>query len=247
MCDCPKHLLKGWAGWTVPAQSSARYAPDGDWVDLSHPLDEKTPRVPFFPPPEIKRVRSLPQHLINVTQMSMIVHTGTHIDAPIHLFEDAPPMQDVPLERLSGTGYILPIDTQGGYFIEPSHLESAGDKIQAGDILLLNTGTHKLVHTDAYEDHPSLSVAAAQWLVERGIKLLGVDFPTPDNAVQRRDDSFDYPVHRQLLGNGVLIAEHVTNLDALSGQRVEVMCAALNITHSDGAPVRLLARPIAEH
>src|SRR5690606_8574639 len=97
MCDSPKHLTKGWLGWKVPERSTARYSPTGEWVDLSHPLDATVPRVPFFPAPEVRRIRSLPEHLINVTQFSMVVHTGTHVDAPIHLFEDAPPMQGVPL------------------------------------------------------------------------------------------------------------------------------------------------------
>jgi len=246
MCDHPEQLVTGWAGWVPPAQSRARYKPLGDWLDLSHPIDERTPRVAFFPPPQVKRLRSLPEDRLNVTQMSMVVHIGTHVDAPIHLFGDASAMQEIPLERLTGAGYVLPVDIPGSGLIEPVHLEAARGKISAGEILLLNTGIHRLAYSDAYEDHPALSLAAAQWLVDQGIKMIAVDFATPDTAVMHRDASFDYPIHRQLLGHGVLIAEHVTNLDALNAQRVEIMCAALNLTHADGAPVRLMARSIID-
>jgi len=73
-----------------------------------------------------------------------------------------------------------------------------------------------------------------------------VDFITPDLAVNRRPPEFRWPVHHILLSQGVLIAENLTNLRALSGQRVEVMFLALNIEGADGAPARVVARPAAD-
>jgi len=99
------------------------------------------------------------------------------------------------------------------------------------------------VNTDRYEEHSFLSPQAADWLVARGAKIVGVDYSTPDMAPHYRPKDFDFPVHHTLLRNGVLIAEHMTNLSALAGQRVEVMFLALNIAGSDGAPARVVARP----
>jgi len=116
--------------------------------------------------------------------------------------------------------------------------------VQAGDIVLLDTGWAQYVNTERYEDHPSLSAAAAQWLVDHRVKMLGVDFSTPDLTIHKRPEDFDWPVHHILLAHGILIAEHVTNLGALSNQRAEILFLALPLAGSDGSPARALARPI---
>jgi kynurenine formamidase len=71
-----------------------------------------------------------------------------------------------------------------------------------------------------------------------------VDYSTPDLTAHRRPANFGFPVHHTLLGAGVLIAEHMTNLSGLAGRRAEVMFLAINIAGSDGAPARVVARPI---
>lgn len=248
MCDCPRVRGMGWKGWPRLRDASPRAAGErgvsGGWVDLSHPLNERMPRVPFFPEPRFERFFSIPAQQLNVTRMEMVVHTGTHVDSPRHFFQDGPAFEEIPIERLSGPGLILPIRLATGQDIDVEHLADAGSWLQPGDILILDTGSHLTVGSAAYDDHPALTLPAAQWVVDRGVKLLAVDTPTPDAAVKRRSEGFDYPIHRLLLSHGVLIAEHLTNLGSLSGRRVEVICSALNITGSDGAPARVLARAI---
>ena len=73
-------------------------------------------------------------------------------------------------------------------------------------------------------------------------KLLGVDFSTPDLTAHKRPSGFTWPVHQILLSQGVLVAEHLTNLGGLANQRVEAMFLAIPIAGSDGAPARVLAR-----
>lgn len=249
MCDCSFTRGVGWKGWrALPKRASPRER-DGtgamaSWVDLSHPLDSRMPRVPFFPKPEFERLYSIPEHQLNVTRMEMVVHTGTHVDSPRHFFNDGPAFEDIPLDRLSGPGIVWPVSVAPGCDVEPKHLVAAEALLQPGDILVLNTGSHRAAGSAAYDEHPSLTLSAAQWIVDHELKLLAVDTPTPDTAVNRRTKDFNYPVHRLLLAHGVLIAEHLTNLDSLSGRRVEVICNALNITGSDGAPARILARPL---
>jgi kynurenine formamidase len=213
-------------------------------MDLSHPMDANLPRVPFFPEPRFERFFSIPEHILNVTRMDMVVHMGTHVDSPRHFFEDGPAFEDVPLDRLSGQGLVWRVDLSPGEDIEPRHLEECAHLLRADDILLLNTGSHLNVGTASYDDHPALTVDAARWIVEHDVKLLGVDTPTPDTAVKRREKGFDYPVHRLLLSHGVLILEHLTNLGALNGRRVELICAALNIVGGDGAPARVVGRAL---
>lgn len=221
--------------------------PRGPWVDLSYPLSQRVPRADVFPEPSFRRVKSLPTDPLNVTEMQMVVHIGTHVDAPRHFFSDGPAFHDIPLERLSGPGVVVSATGKAaGQAIEPEDLEQAGAGIRSGDIVALHTGWSDYASSHSYHDHPYLSPAAAQWLVERGIKLLACDLPTPDLPTGRRPPGYDWPAHHILLSRGILISENVTGLAHLANQRVEFVFLALNIEDSDGAPARVLARPIGD-
>jgi kynurenine formamidase len=244
MCDSASKVSTGWRGWleVPPARLSSGA---GDWVDLTHPLGERVPRIPIIEPPRFPKVREKPKDPMNLTEMHMVVHTGTHVDAPNHFVADAPAMHEVPLDRLFGSGVVWRLEVKPLQVIEPADLIPLKPALEPGDILILDTGWPALVGTDRYHDHPSLSAAAADWLVEKRVKLLAVDFGTPDLPTHKRPAGFDWPVHHWLLGHGVVIAEQVANVRRLSGQRLDAMFLALNIEGSDGAPARVVARPAA--
>jgi kynurenine formamidase len=221
--------------------------PQGVWVDLSHPLSKSVPRATIFPEPSFRRVKSLPQDPINVTEMQMVVHIGTHVDAPRHFFMDGPAFHEIPLDRLTGPGVVVSImNKAAGDTIDIEDLERSSVEIRRGDIVALHTGWARHANSHAYHDHPHLSPIAAQWLADRGIKLLACDLPTPDLPIVRRPPHYNWPAHHIFLSRGILVAENVTNLDAFANRRVEFLFLALNIEDSDGAPARVLARPIAE-
>ncbi len=244
MCDSVNgDRYNGWRGWMKLPDASGLVG-KGPWTDLTWPLSPRVPRISSFPPPRIERIASMPEHPLNVTELSMIVHIGTHVDSPRHFFMDGPAFQDVPLDRLMGPGVVWRIDKPLYGMIEPDDLERMRPLVEPGDIVALDTDCAARVGTDDYGRHPSLSVAAAQWLVDHKVKLLAVDTPTPDIPVDRRPPDFDWPVHHVLLRDGVLVSEQVANLRPLAGQRVEFMFCPLNIEDGDGAPARVLARPL---
>ena len=246
MCDAPASPPTGWLGWQ-DLPPPATVAPTGPWLDLAHPLGPKMPRVAFFPEPRFEQIWQMPEQPINVTEMQMVVHTGTHIDAPRHFLADGPALDGIPLERLHGPGVVIAVDRGQEELVSAADLEAVADAVRPGDMVALHTGWWRKVGTEAYADHPSLAVDAAQWLVDRQIKMLLVDFPTPDLPVNRRPDGFAWPIHHTLLAHGVLICEHLTGHTDLIGPngrgRAEFVVNALNIEGSDGAPVRVLARP----
>lgn len=227
-----------WQGW----QSGATGNDPSPWIDLSHPLRADLPRIPFFPPARFERVMSMPRDPLNVTEIQMVCHFGTHIDAPCHFIPDGPSVDQLPLDRLCGGGVVWRLLCEPDGIIVPEMLEAARPALEADDIVLLDTGWASRFGTPEYDHHPSLDGAAAEWLVAHRVKLLGVDFATPDLAVHRRPIGFDWPIHHSLLSRGVLIAEHLTNLRVLAESRVEVMFLALNIEGADGAPCRVVAR-----
>jgi kynurenine formamidase len=231
-----------WQGWReLPSPGPA--AAGGAWLELSHRLRPGLRSIAYFPEPRFARLMSMPADPLNLTEMRMVCHFGTHVDAPCHFIADGPALHEIPLERLYGPGVVWRIEVEPHGVVEAEMLAAMSPELRAGDIVLLDTGWAAHVGTERYDDHPSLSLGAADWLVERGAKLLAVDFPTPDIAVNRRGPGFDWPVHHRLLGRGVLIAENLTNLRPLAGRRVEAMFLALSIEGADGAPARVVARP----
>jgi arylformamidase len=244
MCDQTESTPgTGWRGWSTyrprpPVQAA------GEWIDLTWPLSPTVPRLATFPPPRIERIAAIPQQPLNVTEMSMVVHIGTHVDSPRHFYSDGPALDEVPLERFIGTGVVWQIDKPLEGLVEPEDFERMSPQVEPGEILVLDTGLARYVGTPDYERHAALSVEAADWLVERQVKLVAVDMPTPELPLHLRPSWFDWPVHHTLLRDGVLIAEQVTNTRSLAGQRAQFLFLPLNIVGSDGAPARVLARPV---
>jgi len=243
MCEDATNKIPGWKGWLdVPAPKISGAA--GPWIDLSHRLTEGLSRIPMFPQPQIRRLWKIPEHRANVTEVHMVVHHGTHLDAPRHFIADGPAMDEVPLDRLYGPGVVWRFDKGDDGVIDVADLERATPRLRPGDIVLLDTGRARHINTDRYLRHASLTGEAAAWLVRQGAKLVGVDTATPDLPPGRRPADFAFPVHYTLLSHGVLIAEHVTGLAPLAGRRAEIMFLGLNIAGSDGAPARAIARAV---
>ena len=242
MCESVDKI-PGWKGWLdVPAPKISGTA--GPWIDLSHRITEELSRIPSFPQPQIHRIWKIPEHRANVTEVQMVVHHGTHLDAPRHFISDGPAMDEVPLERLYGPGVIWAIDKGDDGVIDIADLERATPRLKPGDIVLLHTSRAKYINTDRYLHHASLTGEAATWLVKQGAKLVGIDTATPDLPPGNRPSDFAFPVHTTLLSQGVLIAEHVTGLAPLSGRCIEIMFLGLNTAGSDGAPARAIARAV---
>ena len=229
---------------TLPPASGETGA--GPWTDLTHVLTEDLSRASAFPKPVIRQILSMPEGNANITEIQMVAHHGTHVDAPRHFMIDGPTFEQIPLERLYGPAVVWRIDKEPFGVITPQDLEAARPRLQPGDMVLLDTGWAKYINTEKYEDHPYLSIDAASWLVDHQVKLLGVDFSTPDLTTHKRPSGFTWPVHQILLSQGVLVAEHLANLGTLANTRVEAMFLALPIAGSDGAPARVLARPLLD-
>lgn len=243
MCDFHGSIKRKWRGW-LPLPNPSGETGVGPWTDLTHRLTEDLSRMPEFPRPVIRQIVKMPQGNANVTEIQMVCHHGTHVDAPRHFIIDGPAFDEIPLERLHGPAVVWRIEKGPYGLIDADDLRAARPQARQGDMVLLDTGWAQHVNTEKYAVHASLTPEAALWLVDQRVKLLGVDCSTPDLAVGKRPPGFDGPVHQILLSHGVLIAEHLTNLRVLAKQRVEAMFLGLPIAGSDGGPARVLARPL---
>jgi kynurenine formamidase len=213
------------------------------WQDLSQELSAGMPYPQYFPPPAFARVlERKPPTTPQVTQFTLCTHMGTHVDAPSHFIDGAPDIDDLPLERFVLAGVVWAVSTPGLAVITVRDLEGLTPRLRRGDALLLSTGWGAKWGTPAYQAHPYLAAEVAEWLVEQGVAMLGVDVVTPDMPVAARQPGFDFPVHNALLRRGTLIVENLTNLSSLAGERVEIVAAPLRIRAADGAPARVIAR-----
>jgi arylformamidase len=198
-------------------------------IDLSVALNENTPVYPGDPKVEIKPAGVLEKDGWVDHYVSMGTHAGTHIDAPMHMMKGSKSLDQFPIDHFAGRGRYVQV-TDGN--VDRAALEAAD--IQAGDIVVFHTGMSNHFHDPAYyEDYPVLSEPVVQYLVERKVKMVGLDTGSADNAE-------GFPIHKILLNGNVLIIENLTNLDKLADEEFTVYALPIKL-ELDGAPARVIA------
>ncbi|GAA3848769.1 cyclase family protein [Streptomyces sedi] len=211
-------------------------------VDLTHPLWAGMPKIPILPEVERHQITSIAEGApMDISSITLALHVGTHVDAPSHVVAGGAAIDEIPVERFSGRAVVSRVDRRPGEEITVEDVLAGGPAPEPGEFLLVATGWDDRFTSPEYGDHPSLAPELAEWAVERGVPFVGVDLITPDLPVHRRGPGFDFPVHRTLLGNDVLIAENLTGLAALGGRRVRLLAFPLAIRGGDAGPARVLA------
>jgi arylformamidase len=211
-------------------------------IDLSHVIAPGMMQVASLPPVEVCRVSSLAEgKATNGQSILMTGHSGTHIDAPVHVIDGLASIETYPAERFVGPGVALDVPKGPREAVDAADLEAASrGLVRAGDIVLLNTGWSERYGDPAYlTDYPSLTLAAADWLLEHRVRLVALDMLSPDLPPSRRPPDAKLVVHQRLLGNDVLIAENLTGLAPLVGKRLHVYALPIKVAEGDGAPARI--------
>jgi arylformamidase len=172
----------------------------------------------------------------NVSELRIGTHTGTHVDPPVHFVDGAEGIDRVPLESLVGDAIVADLRGIGGP-LPASALQGLG--LPAGVTrLLLRTDNSDLWRrprpVEFPDEYTSVGLDAATWLVDRGIRLIGVDFL----SVEQRGAP-GHPVHRMLLQNGVVIVEGL-DLGEVDPGPYRLVCLPLRIIDGDGGPARAL-------
>jgi len=213
-----------------------------EMVDLSRLIYDGMPKIPVLPDVRVQKFLSLEKgHALNVTELSLPCHAGTHVDAPIHIVPNGKSIEELPLDAFVGNGATISVQKKGGEEVTAEDLERSGVVVEKGDILMLHTGWDEKFDSPDYNLHPYLSIDAAEWMVKRGIKMFGIDCITVDLPTPLRPKGFDFPIHKMLLGNNVLIAENVTNLRPIVGKKTRILALPLRIKGSDAGHARIIA------
>ncbi len=214
-------------------------------LDLTHPLYQGMPHATTIPAPSFTPVRTMKEHGLRCTMLELPTHCGTHLDAPSHFLADGGTLDDIDPDLLIGPAVCVELDVAADTEITPADLAPAAGRLRPHDALLLRTGWDARYGREDYLHHPFLSVEAAAWLVEVGVRLVGVDTVTPEMPGPLRPAGYPCPVHTTLLGGGVLILENL-DLRPVAGRRCTLFVGALRLAGGDGAPARVLALPAPE-
>jgi arylformamidase len=208
-------------------------------IDLTHKFHSGIPHSVHVPGVELEPIMSLPEDVANVMRCSFSTHCGTHLDAPRHFYHELPGIDEIPLDALCGTSSLVRVEPEAGR-VSAAQLEVAGKHVKPGDRMFLDSGFTEMFHKGETEPHPYLDEEATEWVIERGVGVIVLDFMSPDIPMEMRGPGFDHPVHLALLGNGVLIVENA-NLATELPERFDALIMPLPLLEGDGAPVRIAA------
>ncbi len=242
-----------------------------EFYDLSHPWGHGVPNWPYFEDVKIERLHYMAKSGVLTQRITTVMHSTTHIDAPAHVVEGTPFMDEVPLPMFFGTGVAVSIPKKRWEVITAEDLEKATPKIQEGDVVIINTGWHhKFGDCQEYYGYsPGLYKEAGEWLAAKKVKLVGVDQQALDHPLATaindhgpgpllprllkeyedthgRHPKVDFPewepCHRALLSNGICGIENVGGeLDKVTGKRCTFIAMPWRWMKGDGCIVRLVA------
>jgi len=186
-------------------------------VDLSHVIEHGMTTYPGLPAPHIcdfwTREGSAENYddgsSFQIGRIDMVANTGTYLDSPFHRYADGIDLADLPLPSLADLpGIIVRRPWENEIRTDASHLDGLDVR---GRAVLVHTGWDRHWRTDRYgTEHSFLSAEAAEWLIEHGAALVGIDSNNIDDTRVRAR-----PVHTKLLGANIPICEHMTGLGSL--------------------------------
>ncbi len=240
-------------------------------VELSHLWGHGVPSYPGDADVRMVRAVKFAQHGVMAHRITTVMHTGTHMNAPLHLIQKGADLAAIPVDRYFGNGVVLDIPKKNWEVITADDLKAAKPGIQSGDIVVIVTGWyHK--YSDGLEyfgEAPGLSKDAAEYLVEMDAKMVAIDTPHVDHPLAtsmgphrggpqmkrlageytkatgldpKKEHGEWYAAHKTLLAAGIPTIEQVGgDADLVKGRRATLAATPWKFEHGDACPVRLIA------
>jgi arylformamidase len=201
-------------------------------IDISVPLKPEMPVWPGSPGFKLYRTMNLAAgDEANVSQLETDVHVGTHVDAPCHFLQEGTAVEELSLDVLIGPAYVAYLPEVKA--VTAADLEELNLPPNTTRLLLSTTNSQLWANhvTEFNKDFVALTADGAQWLADKGIRLIGVDYL----SVQRYYDST--LTHEILLKAGIIILEGL-NLTNVAAGMYQLVCLPIKLVGSDGAPAR---------
>lgn len=203
-------------------------------IDVTVPLSAALPTYPGDPRFQLEFTdRIADGAAFNVSRISLGSHSGTHVDAPYHFLADGVSVDQLPLEILIGKCRVVEVSDRER--VERAALEAC-DLRDDLRLLIKTRMSGQLRQPEFQDDYVHLTPDAATYLVQAGIKLVGVDYLSVEKY-----GSKDFAAHHTLLAAGIVIIEGL-DLSLVDPGDYELTCLPLLVAGADGAPARVLLR-----
>jgi arylformamidase len=206
-----------------------------EWIDISVPLGNGIVAWPGDPPFSIDRFLDQKNGApFTVSQMSLGVHTGTHMDAPLHSIPGGASIDQMPLDACIGPARVIHIEDRESI----KQAELARHNIASGERILFKTANSDRLWSDEpfKENFIYINCQAAEYLADRRIRMVGIDYLSVGGW--ERDSR---ETHDALLSAGIWIVEGL-NLHGIEAGDYELICLPLKIAGADGAPARAILK-----
>jgi kynurenine formamidase len=200
-------------------------------IDLTHVITDKMPFYPGDTGTSLLHYMNFQTHGYNNYKLETGMHTGTHIDTPMHLGKSNEYISNYPINKFIGIGCLLDVRGMSTIKMRPEFMNA----IRENSIVLFYTGHDSFYHTNSYYDnYPCINIDLCEYLIEKKVKMIGIDSPSPDR--------YPFEIHNKLFENEIFIIENMTNLHQLVGiPEFEITALPLKI-EADSSIVRVFAR-----
>lgn len=206
----------------------------GDVIDVSISVGTGTPVWPGTPALETTRRLAIERgDDANATLLTMDVHCGTHVDAPLHFIDGGADLESVGLDPFVGPAFVAHVGAARR--IGADELDACDIPPETERLLLRTSSSGGWADRPFDPDFPALTLDGARWVADRGLLLVGIDYV----SIQRFDEGPE--VHRVLLGAGVCILEGTDLADVDQG-RYDLVCLPVRLAGVEAAPARVILR-----
>jgi kynurenine formamidase len=211
-------------------------------MDLTQPIFNNMPYQPkMLTPPEIRLTSNVVVDSVNITEIRLPSHIGTHIDAPRQFFEKGKTINEYDISKFIGECIVIEVNKSSNQPITLNDIRKYEGLVKENTIVFFNTGWGSLFRYPEYYSHPYISEEVASWLKDCKVSIIGVDTLTPEIPYHMRREGFDYPIHKILLSNDILIIENL-NLTQLGGiSKIWITAFPIPIVGCEAAPCRVVA------
>ena len=213
------------------------------FVDLSWEISDNSPIYPGDPEPKVTTTHTIEKDYYNLSGVYVGTQTGTHVDAPYHFRNDGETIDNMGLDFFFSNAVCIRVtDKKANEKITMEDVMPYDEKITPDTIVLFNTNWYKTRGTEAFYNHPFVAGEVAEYLVEKGVRFIGIDTMNADQS-----GGTEFPVHDLFSEKRLMIGENWAYLDHIDfDEGLYIAAFPLKIQGTDGSPVRAVAIQIEE-